>query len=243
MKLRKGAFGSTASLGGSSAGSPRNSSPLGMQFVPRTASAMANHAIAQGECSEAVESDGSAFVEEAYDDAEYSDAIAAVNESSEDYEEDNIENSRPESPTLTASDYNSLSSRSTREEISQPLHTPYAMKPPPRPLTVSTTFNPSALHSIDTSVSSPVPPSATGSAAHRQSLGLISPISTTSPITPGCTAWKPSHSRKTSTADSVTYVKEHDETGGDRWILERRRTAESGELELVGREIVEGGRI
>jgi hypothetical protein len=31
--------------------------------------------------------------------------------------------------------------------------------------------------------------------------------------------------------------------GGDRWVLERRRTAESGELELIGREIVEGGRI
>jgi hypothetical protein len=26
-------------------------------------------------------------------------------------------------------------------------------------------------------------------------------------------------------------------------VLERRRTAESGELELIGREIVEGGRI
>lgn len=53
-----------------------------------------------------------------------------------------------------------------------------------------------------------------------------------------------SHSRKGSAADSVTYVREQDEvTGKDRWILERRRTAESGELELIGREIVEGGRI
>jgi len=30
---------------------------------------------------------------------------------------------------------------------------------------------------------------------------------------------------------------------GFRWVLERRRTAESGELELVGRCVVEGGRI
>ncbi|KAH8730772.1 hypothetical protein GQ44DRAFT_672627 [Phaeosphaeriaceae sp. PMI808] len=46
-----------------------------------------------------------------------------------------------------------------------------------------------------------------------------------------------------SAADSVAYVRDHDEAGEGRWILERRRTAESGELELVGREIVEGGRI
>ena len=38
----------------------------------------------------------------------------------------------------------------------------------------------------------------------------------------------------------MAYVREHDEAGEGRWVLERRRTAESGELELVGREIVEG---
>jgi hypothetical protein len=31
--------------------------------------------------------------------------------------------------------------------------------------------------------------------------------------------------------------------GGERWVLERRRTDEFGEVEIVGREIVEGGRI
>ena len=62
-------------------------------------------------------------------------------------------------------------------------------------------------------------------------------------MTPSGTGWKGGHSRKGSAADSVAYIREHDELGGDRWVLERRRTAESGELELVGREIVEGGRI
>jgi hypothetical protein len=28
-----------------------------------------------------------------------------------------------------------------------------------------------------------------------------------------------------------------------RWVLERRRTAESGEVEILGREVVMGGRI
>ncbi|KAK4952284.1 hypothetical protein LTR28_006652, partial [Elasticomyces elasticus] len=43
--------------------------------------------------------------------------------------------------------------------------------------------------------------------------------------------------------DSVTYVREQDAAGANRWVLERRRTAETGMLELVGREVVEGGRI
>jgi hypothetical protein len=73
-------------------------------------------------------------------------------------------------------------------------------------------------------------------------MALVSPISNSSPITPGGT-WRAGHSRKGSAADSVTYVRDHDEAGEGRWILERRRTAESGELELIGREIVEGGRI
>ncbi|KAK5257458.1 hypothetical protein LTR16_000592 [Cryomyces antarcticus] len=56
-------------------------------------------------------------------------------------------------------------------------------------------------------------------------------------------AWR-SHSRSGSGTDrvSTTYVQERDGAGGNRWVLERRRTAESGELELV-REVVEGGRI
>ncbi|KAJ1338112.1 hypothetical protein MN608_00970 [Microdochium nivale] len=48
--------------------------------------------------------------------------------------------------------------------------------------------------------------------------------------------------RHKSSADSISYVKEED-SGETRWILERRRTAESGEMELLGREIIHGGRI
>jgi len=51
------------------------------------------------------------------------------------------------------------------------------------------------------------------------------------------------HSRTGSGADNVTYKREKDASGNDRWVLERRRTSEGGFLELVGREIVEGGRI
>ncbi|KAI6905163.1 hypothetical protein KC334_g6275 [Hortaea werneckii] len=47
------------------------------------------------------------------------------------------------------------------------------------------------------------------------------------------------HSRQGS--DHVTYVKEQNSNGSPRWILERRRTSELGQLELVGREVVQGG--
>lgn len=52
------------------------------------------------------------------------------------------------------------------------------------------------------------------------------------------------HRHKTS-ADSISYIKEEgDVPGGEpRWVLERRRTAESGEIEVLEREVVEGGRI
>lgn len=51
------------------------------------------------------------------------------------------------------------------------------------------------------------------------------------------------HSRSHSGADSVTYVREQSAEGAERWVLERRRTSQAGLVELVGREVVESGRI
>jgi hypothetical protein len=50
-----------------------------------------------------------------------------------------------------------------------------------------------------------------------------------------------SHSRASSGAESVSYTK--DPEGSGRWLLERRRTGDDGELELVEREYVAGARI
>ena len=44
-------------------------------------------------------------------------------------------------------------------------------------------------------------------------------------------------------SDSISYMKEDDPVVGERWVLERRRTAESGQVEILGREVVSGGRI
>ncbi|KAI1780694.1 hypothetical protein F4818DRAFT_396501 [Hypoxylon cercidicola] len=48
--------------------------------------------------------------------------------------------------------------------------------------------------------------------------------------------------RHRGSADSISYTKE-EESGEIRWIMERRRTAESGEIEILGRQIVDRGRI
>ncbi|KAK4163092.1 hypothetical protein QBC43DRAFT_320505 [Cladorrhinum sp. PSN259] len=50
------------------------------------------------------------------------------------------------------------------------------------------------------------------------------------------------HKHKGS-ADSISYTMDDLEGGGKRWVVERRRTADTGEVEILGREVVEGGRI
>ncbi|KAI0385583.1 hypothetical protein F5Y04DRAFT_246210 [Hypomontagnella monticulosa] len=48
--------------------------------------------------------------------------------------------------------------------------------------------------------------------------------------------------RHRGSSDSISYTKEEDR-GETRWIMERRRTAESGEIEILGRQVVDRGRI
>ncbi|KAH6633345.1 hypothetical protein C7974DRAFT_392581 [Boeremia exigua] len=274
MKLRKGAFGGSASsLPSSTANSPRNPSPFGMQFAPRAGSAAGSRM--QEHYGSEMESDESGNLADNFDDnAEYDEGLMdAVNGAFEDGDEGRSDgDERPESPTLTVSDYNSLSSPVGHHDLPpfsppprpqilqmqslymQPPTTlasaikspasialpmsPFGM-PLPSPFTMSK--HPASPPPIDTSLSSPAATSSTG--PRRQSVGFASPISASSPMTPNGSGWRAGHSRKGSAADSVTYVREHDEAGEGRWVLERRRTAESGELELIGREIVEGGRI
>lgn len=276
LKLRKGAFGgSNISLPNSTANSPRNSSPMGMQFVPRLSSAtgsrMVEHTDSELESDESPNMDGEG-------DDEYGEAFMdAVNATYEDEDDsgDDATGGRSGSPTLKAGHYESpvnhdvtrpnklpplpssaqlqaLHSMQSPTQIALPMspdgrppsshgNTSSGSTPLASPLAFSQ--RPTAPPSIDTSLSSPSATLSNSTGPRRSSMGLVSPISNSSPITPGGSSWRAGHSRKGSAADSVTYVRDHDEAGEGRWILERRRTAESGELELIGREIVEGGRI
>ncbi|KAF2493163.1 hypothetical protein BU16DRAFT_73023 [Lophium mytilinum] len=243
MKLRRGAFGgSNGSLRSSSGTSPRNSSPVAFPQYPRGASPMANSQTFYRD----IDSDDAPLHEEindaGYEEEDYDEALDVVNAADEDSDSDygddkGQDGEEPEryhdSPTLRVSNYPVLSGPPAGSE-SMDNPNIHQNKAAPPPLSLSTSF----FHPVDHVHSMPL----SGTALPSQSLNLTSPISTTSPITPGG-GWKPSHSRKGSTADSVTYVREQDESGSDRWVLERRRTAETGELELVGRQIVEGGRI
>jgi hypothetical protein len=63
------------------------------------------------------------------------------------------------------------------------------------------------------------------------------------PVHPGQANGRMTHSHSRKGSDSVTYVREQDPAGSGqpRWVLERRRTSEQGQLELIGREVVQGG--
>lgn len=60
------------------------------------------------------------------------------------------------------------------------------------------------------------------------------------PTSPSIPTPRPGHQHRHST-DSVSYIKEED-SGETRWVLERRRTGDSGQ-EVLEREVVDGGRI
>lgn len=50
--------------------------------------------------------------------------------------------------------------------------------------------------------------------------------------------------RHNGSADSISYTKEDEpESGGTIWVMERRRTADSGEVEILRREVVDCGKI
>ncbi|KAI3327685.1 hypothetical protein HD806DRAFT_331185 [Xylariaceae sp. AK1471] len=85
-------------------------------------------------------------------------------------------------------------------------------------------------------VEEPSSPETAGKTARLQNEGMAPIVGVPSKQRPGI-----GH-RHRGSADSISYVKE-EESGETRWILERRRTGETGEIELLEREVVGGGRI
>lgn len=259
MKLRRGAWGGSQRSNTSSRGegsSPMNSSPVVPRGDPR---AMWSSPIRQevpkldaDASAEEEDEEGEGFYEEYLDDANYEQEEMeyqgrryedewedASNEGSEsDYDDQGQGN---DSPTIRASPYGHLSQESPSPVKSLPspgfMGEDFARKThqdlpslitPASPSTASTTSTSQTIHpgTAGTSVFT--------TSTRPNSLGLISPTSPT-PAQKG-------HSR--SGSDSVAYVRERDEDGGPfRWFLERRRTGEDGVENLVGRTLVEGGRI
>lgn len=103
---------------------------------------------------------------------------------------------------------------------------------PPAPLMrLRSTERPLSM-SLDSSLTSTNPATATATAT----------TTTTPPVTRSPEMIR-RHVRSSSATGSISYVKETDEAGGNCWVLERRRTGEDGEGEVVEREVMSAGRI
>ncbi len=93
------------------------------------------------------------------------------------------------------------------------------------------------------------PPPSPTITLQTQGLGILAPApaekssgADSSPVRRSAVRGK-GHNRNSSGADSVSYIKEKTEEGGARWVVEKRRTADTGQVEILGRELVVGGRI
>ena len=87
----------------------------------------------------------------------------------------------------------------------------------------------------------PTPRKKTSDPAETASLESMAPSLARTHVGQGPEKVSKGHSRASSGAESVSYTKDPD--GSGRWLLERRRTGDDGELEVVGREYIRGERI
>lgn len=263
MKLRRGAWGGSQRSNTSSRGegsSPMNSSPVVPKSDPRALwSSPTRQEVPEPNGDVSAEEDageeGEGYYEEYLDDANYEQE--QVDYQSRDYEDEWEDASNEESSI--SSNYDEESQEGDSPTIRADPHKFLADSPPP-PLPVKSSPSPNGEHfarqihqdlpalmtpaspsiAPTTSTSQTVQPgtdqaSVFTTSSRPNSLGLVSPISPT-------TVGKMGHSR--SGSDSVAYVREREEDGGPfRWFLERRRTGEDGVESLVGRSLVEGGRI
>ncbi|KAK7518659.1 uncharacterized protein IWZ02DRAFT_375389 [Phyllosticta citriasiana] len=275
MRLRKGAFGGAGSPAGSTASSPRNSSPMNFfsgGFSGRGSSPVATRT----KSSLDTFPEGLQEVEESPDEASSTQAQASSASQSD------ANRHEPDAHQIQRSTLHLPIHQHTRTHSQplpplQPLLSPLHSPTPTNDTTTSTTST-SAIDTSSTATTpanlSPQPPqcisgfshphplvelSAAAAAAaappphHRRGKSSSCIISNAPPM-PAPTSQpqelpppptRPSHSRTNSaSADHVTYVRERGaEREVYRWVLERRRTSGTGEMELVGREVVESGRI
>lgn len=258
MKLRRGAWAGSQRSNTSSRGegsSPMNSSPVVPKGDPRALwSSPIRQEVAEPDPTSPNENAGDGFYEGYLDDANYQQEEVdyegrgyedqwedASNEDSEkvsSYEEEG----QDDSPTIRADPHvfaaEAPSPMEPVRDFPSPVGDGFSRQSHQDLPNLITPANPSTASISSTSQT--VQPDAVHApvfttSSRPNSLGLVSPTSPTS-------AQQKGHSR--SGSDSVAYVRERDEDGGPfRWFLERRRTGEDGVESLVGRTLVEGGRI
>lgn len=257
MKLRRGAWGGSQRSNTSSRGegsSPVTSSPVVPKADPRALwSSPIRQAVPESDPTSPDETAGDGFYEDYLDEANYQqhdtdyegrgygneweDASNEDSETASSYEEEG----QDDSPTIRADPHIFASEASSPMEPIRDLPSPvgegFARQTHPDLPSLVTPVSPTASTNSTNQTVQPdtVYPPVFTTSSRPNSLGLVSPTSPTF-------AQQKGHSR--SGSDSVAYVRERDEDGGPfRWFLERRRTGEDGVESLVGRTLVEGGRI
>ncbi|KAK8237691.1 hypothetical protein HDK90DRAFT_412534 [Phyllosticta capitalensis] len=262
MRLRKGAFGS-GSPAGSTASSPRNSSP--MNFFAGSFSGRGSSPVAtRTKSSLDTYAEGLQDVEESPDEASSTQAQASSASQSDanrvDFSPDpsSADDGSPQhatAPPLLSPLYSPTPTNNTTTSTTSPsangtsstATTPANLSPQPPQCLPS--FSQQQQHPIaPLSAAAAIAAAAAPPPYHRRgkSSGCIPPPPPTSQPQSHTPPTRPMHSRANSaSADHVTYVRERGaEREVYRWVLERRRTSgTTGEMELVGREVVEGGRI
>lgn len=215
MKLRRGAWGgSNASLQSSSSGSPLTYVPA-VGFPAAIPMQHSNSSNSNSNPSYANNSPLSTLHGQNFASSSYS-----LN-SSNGFRSSNDSSPSPNSATIM------LSSQQQALPISQAPQSVAALVPQ---------------HQLHQSVPVLSPPFA--SLSHQPQRRSLSPVKRNSMGPPPKTS--KGHSRNnSSTSESVSYVLEAaGENGGQgRWVLEKRRVDENGVVEVLGREVVEGGRI
>ncbi|TID14538.1 Pre-mRNA-splicing factor [Venturia nashicola] len=255
MRLRRGAWGGSQRSNNSSRGdgnSPMTSSPVFAKVDPRALwSSPIRQAVAESDSTSLGKSPGQGFYEDYLDDVnnkheevdyecrgyedEWEDASNEDSEKASSYEEEGED----DSPTIRA-DLNSFTAEF-----------PTSMEPIKNPPSPVREGFPRQTHQDLPTLMTPASPSTTSTSQTAQLDAVHSPVFTTSSrpnslglVSPTSPSLAQQKRQSGNGSDSVAYVRERDEDGGPfRWFLERRRTGEDGIESLVGRTLVEGGRI
>ena len=131
-----------------------------------------------------------------------------------------------------------------------PSLSPTTAHPPPSSVSTTSSTTPTVATASAATRAMPPPPKPLNSSSGTKCIIPQPPLTAPLPSTTNTTlipqasssvkaANRSKHNRNSSAGESVSYKKEE----GGRWVMEKRRLSETGEGVMVGRSLVEGGRI
>ena len=233
MKLRRSAWGGSNASLHSSSNSQNSGSPL--TFIPP--GAMFSPSLPQQSPANPTHAKGATLYANAGGSLNsFNDSSGHLTNSSHDSDD----SPSVDSPTITLSSPHFMNSVSAPLPVKQPFSPPSmapppppqpSMPPPPVPIR---TAAPSSSSSLATSLPTQATFSSLSSAS-SQPRPIVGPQGQRR-------SWAAGHKRRSSGGGSGTESVSYKEEGG-KWVLEKRRTGDGGVEEILGRSVIEGGRI